>query len=95
MDSSQSPESVHIVFLRAGPVLLARRPGADWRDLQDEWDDYMTSLGPYAEEDVIGFFEQQYHRDEERWPLTRAQVAGFFANEDARELWSDWHLADG
>ncbi len=36
----------HLIFLRVGAVLLSRKPYADWREIQDEWDDYMTSLGP-------------------------------------------------
>lgn len=71
----------HLIFLRAGAVLLSRKPYADWREIQDEWDDYMTSLGPWTEEDVVDFFQQQYGPDEARWPFTAEAVVAFTASE--------------
>lgn len=71
----------HLIFLRAGAVLLSRKPYAGWREIQDEWDDYMTSLGPWTEEDVVDFFQQQYGLDEARWPFTSGAVAAFAASE--------------
>lgn len=44
----------HLVLTRdSGELLLVRRPGAEWRALQDEFPDYMTSLGPYTIEEAI------------------------------------------
>jgi hypothetical protein len=71
----------HLIFLRIGAVLLSRKPYADWREIQDEWDDYMTSLGPWMEEDVVDFFRQQYGPDEARWPFTAEAVAAFAASQ--------------
>jgi hypothetical protein len=71
----------HLIFLRSGPVLLSRKPYADWREIQDEWEDYMTSLGPWTVEDVVDFFEQQYGPDERRWPFTARAVAAFAASD--------------
>ena len=71
----------HLIFLRAGAVLLSRKPYADWREIQDEWDDYMTSLGPWTEEDVVDFFQQQYGLDERRWPFTVKAVRAFAASQ--------------
>lgn len=71
----------HLIYLRSGAVLLSRKPYADWREIQDEWDDYMTSLGPWTEEDVVDFFQQQYGLDEARWPFTAEAVAAFAASE--------------
>jgi hypothetical protein len=71
----------HLIFLRSGVVLLSRKPYADWREIQDEWDDYMTSLGPWMEEDVVNFFQQQYGPAEARWPFTAGAVAAFAASE--------------
>ncbi len=50
---------LHVVIL-AQHVLLAKRPGADWRALQDEFMDYKTSLGPYALEDAIAFIREEW-----------------------------------
>jgi hypothetical protein len=50
----------HLVYLRSGAVLLTRKPYADWREIQDEWDDYMTSLGPWTAGDVLEFFREDF-----------------------------------
>jgi len=72
----------HLVYLRSGAVLLSRKPNADWREIQDEFDeDFMTSLGPWTLEDVVDFFEQQYGPDERRWPFTAEDVAAFAASD--------------
>ncbi len=66
----------HLVFLRAGPVLLVRRPDADWRVLQDEFSDYMTSLGPMTPDDATEWLGFQYGVDEKRDVAIRVFVAG-------------------
>jgi len=73
--------TLHLIYLRSGAVLLSRKPYADWREIQDEWDDYMTSLEPWTVEDVVDFFRQQYGPDEARWPFTAGAVAAFAASE--------------
>jgi hypothetical protein len=65
----------HLVFLRAGPVLIARRPGTDWRGLQDEFSDFMTSLGPMTPDDATEWLGFQYGADEKRDAAIRAFVA--------------------
>jgi hypothetical protein len=64
----------HLVFLRAGPVLLARRPGADWRGLQDEFSDFMTSLGPMTADEAVKWLTQEYGTDEKRDEAIRVFV---------------------
>lgn len=78
----------HLVYLRSGAVLLSRKPYADWREIQDEWDDYMTSLGPWTVEDVVDFFQQQYGSDERRWPFSAAEVEAF-AQSDREVMRTD------
>lgn len=46
----------HLIYLRSGAALLSRNPYADWREIQDEWHDYMTSLGPWTADEVVEFF---------------------------------------
>lgn len=70
----------HLVYLRSGPVLLTRKPYADWREIQDEWDDYMTSLGPWTAEDVVEFFRDDFG-DEAHWPFSAGEVAAFAASD--------------
>ncbi|MBI1322853.1 hypothetical protein GC170_06675 [bacterium] len=56
----------HLVFLRRSSVLLVKRPEADWRQLQDEYDEYMTSLGPWPEADICEYFSIEYGPDDRR-----------------------------
>lgn len=71
--------TAHLVFLRSG-VVLAKRPQADWRSIQDEFDDYMTSLGPWTVEEMLDYFEHEYGKDT-RWPVSRDHVVSFFASD--------------
>ena len=70
----------HLVYLRSGAVLLSRKPYVDWREIQDEWDDYMTSLGPWTADEVLEFFRDDFG-DEDRWPFTAEAVRGFAVSE--------------
>jgi hypothetical protein len=67
------------VFLRSG-LLLSRRPYADWREVQDAHDDYLTSLGPWTAEEIADYFAHDYTSDDARWPFSRRQVEAFFAS---------------
>lgn len=70
------PEA-HIVYCRS-QTLLDRRQYGSWRDVQDAYDDYMTSLGPWSEAEIAGFFEDDRGADDSRWPFTRRAIADFF-----------------
>lgn len=78
---SDHEEQFHLIYLRSGPVVLSRKPYADWREIQDEWDDYMTSLGPWTAEDVLDFFRVDF-KDEASWPFSAAEVAAFAESDD-------------
>jgi hypothetical protein len=58
---------LHIVFTKEA-MLLVKRPGVDWRALQDEFFDYKSSLGPYDIDGVVDAL-----RDE--WPGAHARQA--------------------
>lgn len=77
----QSPR-VHLVFLRPEGMVITKKEYADWRQIQDEYEDFMTSLGPYDEEGVLDFFEVQYGADEARWGVTRAEISRFMASDE-------------
>ena len=38
-------------------MLLDKGPYADWRAVQDAYADYKTSLGPWSEEEIVGFLQ--------------------------------------
>jgi len=62
-------------------MLISKKPYADWREIQDEYEDYMTSLGPYTEGELLGFFAQQYGGDEARWGFSRERIAEFMRSD--------------
>ena len=77
MDASTAA-TAHLVFLRSG-VLLLKRPHSDWREFQWEFDDFMTSLGPWTTDEIEDYFEQDYKSED--WPFSRNQLALFFASD--------------
>jgi len=71
---------LHIVFLRDA-LLLTKKHYLSWREIQDAFDDYMTSLGPWSAEDVTSFFEIDYGQDDASWPLSRQDIADLIASD--------------
>lgn len=67
----------HLVFLRSGRLLIVKRPETDWRQLQDDYADYMASLGPWTAEEIGAHFALDYGNDDGRWPFTRRAIADF------------------
>ena len=66
----------HLIYLRSGAMIVSRRRYADWREIQDEYEDYMTSLGPFSEEELNGFLSNQYG-DESRRGFTAREIRDF------------------
>lgn len=55
-------ERLHLVWLRSGAFLVSRKPYADWREIQDEFADYMTSLGPFTADEAADWLAHEYPR---------------------------------
>ncbi len=47
--------TLHIIYLRQGGTLLSRKAYECWRDIQAELADYMASLGPWTEDEVVAY----------------------------------------
>ncbi|MGY5875774.1 MAG: hypothetical protein RTU30_08510 [Candidatus Thorarchaeota archaeon] len=73
---------IHIIYLHNGPLILSKKEYNSWHEIQEEYDDYMTSLGPWPTEDVIDFLEQEYGEDDSRWAFTRTQIHSFALSDD-------------
>ncbi len=73
--------AAHLIYLRSGPLIISRKRYADWREIQDEYEDYMTSLGPFSEEALLEFLSDEYG-DESRWGFTAREIRDFM-NSDA------------
>jgi hypothetical protein len=73
--------TVHLIYLRRGGMYLSKKPYADWREIQEEYEDYMTSLGPLSEEALVDFLSEEYGPDDAEWGFTRAQIRRFMESD--------------
>ena len=51
---------LHIIFTKKESVLISRKPYATWQEIQDEYDDYMASLGPWDVTTVVSWLNEEY-----------------------------------
>jgi hypothetical protein len=61
----KSEEQLQLIFLKSG-LLLSRKQYASLREIQTDYEDYMTSLGPFSAEEVFSYFELDYGQDDSR-----------------------------
>lgn len=50
----------NLIFLRSNKMLLSRKTYSDWREIQHEYEDYMTSLDFEAIMDVEEYIKVDY-----------------------------------
>ena len=81
----------HIIFLRNGPMVLSKVRYKDWSEIQEEYDDYMTSVGPWTLEGILSFFKDEYN-EEKNWAITKDEIRAFM-DSDEHILVSDNALA--
>lgn len=62
-------------------MLLSKQQYSDWREIQDEYEEYVTSLGPFTEEELVDFLSEEYGRDDAKWGFTREEVGGFMRSD--------------
>lgn len=70
---------LHIVYLRPAGLFLTKKQYQSWRDIQDEYEQYMTSLGPWDVESVIDFIRSEYPKNP---PFSERQIRQFIGSED-------------
>lgn len=71
--------SLHIIYLKS-QMLLSKKQYSDWREIQDEFVDYVASLGPWTEQEVIDFFQDDF--PSESWPFSKADIKAFMLSSD-------------
>ena len=74
--------NIYIIFLDDDVILLSKERYNDWREIQEKYDDYMTSLGPWTTDAIISFYEIDYGEDDSIWPFTRDQILAFVESDD-------------
>lgn len=50
---------LHIIYTN-NEMLLAKKGYASWREIQDEFYDYKSSLGPWDEDEVVQYLADEY-----------------------------------
>ncbi len=76
--------NITIVHTRRG-MLLSKRKYGDWREVQDSFDDYKTSLGPYALDELWEYLNIEYPG---AVPFDRDEVDSFLADGHTELLWA-------
>jgi hypothetical protein len=69
---------LHIVYLQSG-MLLTKKTYRDWREKQDEFEDYKASFGPWPVSDVLDYLEFEYPADMTEGE--KARIAQFIESE--------------
>jgi len=70
---------VTIIYLEK-EMLISKKQYGSWRDIQDEYEAFKTSLGPWSSEEVIGYLNDEYSKLN---PPASDQVATLLAGKDA------------
>lgn len=73
---------LHLIYLRPDRLLVSKRAYADWREIQDEYDDYMTSMGPYDEGALLDFLAEQYGDEAAAWGFTPEAIRALARSSD-------------
>jgi len=60
-------------------MLLSKKRYEGWREIQDEFADYKTSLGPWSAAEVWDFLRTEYPS---HCPFTREQIERFLHSDD-------------
>lgn len=69
---------LHLIFTESG-VLLSKKVYSTWREIQDEYESYKASLGPWDHEEVQTWLDEEYKNLD---PSAECQVSNFIAETD-------------
>lgn len=78
-DMSDRGPDAYLVYCESR-MLLDRGMYQSWREIQDTYSDYVASLGPWAETDIISFLADDFGPDDSQWPFTQAAINSFFTS---------------
>lgn len=70
-------DEAHIVYC-SSRTLIDRSGYASWRDIQHAYEDYMASLGPWSQAEIVEFLSDDFGPDDSKWPFSRTAIADFF-----------------
>lgn len=50
---------IHIIYTKSR-MLISKKSDLSWREIQDEYVDYIASLGPWSAKDVADYLVEEY-----------------------------------
>ena len=53
--------NLHIIYTETN-MYLSKKQYSSWRDIQSEFPDFKTSLGPWTKEETVDFLQDEYSR---------------------------------
>jgi hypothetical protein len=62
-------------------MLLSRKQYSDWREIQDEYESYLTSVGPFSVDELLEFLSEEYGSDDAKWGFSREEIQGFMKSD--------------
>lgn len=70
-----------LIYLRNGEIILSKKYYNSWREIQDEYENYMADLLFMSCEDIIDFFEDDFGEDH-RFPFSKNEILNFAKSDD-------------
>ena len=76
-------DKIYYIVLRSssGSVVLTKKQYSDWKEVQNDYSNYATSLGPWSKEDLISYLKDDF-KSEEDWTFSKKEIEDFFASDE-------------
>jgi hypothetical protein len=78
---SRRTSRAYVIYLRPDGMLLSKKQYSDWREIQDEYENYMTSLGSFSIDELVMFLSEQYGTDEGNWGFSQEEIRSFMESD--------------
>jgi hypothetical protein len=78
---SHRTSRVYLIYLRPDGMLLSRKQYSDWHEIQDEYENYLTSVGPFSIDELVMFLSEQYGTDEGKWGFSLEEIRSFMESD--------------
>jgi hypothetical protein len=75
------PSPLHLIYLKPDRMLLSRKQYSDWREIQDEYESYLTSVGSFSVEELVNFLSEEYGSDDAKWGFSREEIHSFMKSD--------------
>lgn len=72
---------IHLIYLKPDRMLLSQKQYSDWREIQDEYESYLTSVGPFSIDELMEFLSEEYGGDAAKWSFSREDIQGFVKSD--------------